>query len=182
MTKNMGCLAIAVCLKFAVVKQPLGDPETPYTREVQHVTSMSTAPWFEFNVRAQPHHTDFGGIVWHGHYIAWMEAARVDVLRQIGMPFETFVAADINLVVVDLNLRYRRPVSMGEEIVVLERPLVPQSVRLPWEYEIRSRDREILHVSATLTLAPVDGSGKLYRRHPQMLADAYDRIQQGNGM
>ncbi|MEO0852549.1 MAG: thioesterase family protein [Cyanobacteria bacterium J06648_11] len=139
---------------------------------------MSAAPWFEFNVRVQPHHTDFGGIVWHGHYIAWMEAARVDALRQIGMPFETFVAADINLVVVDLALRYRRSVSMGADIVVLARPLVPQSVRLPWEYEIRSRDRDTLHVTATLTLAPVDSTGKLYRRHPQMLAEAYQRISQ----
>lgn len=152
-------------------------------REVSIVANMSATatpavPWFEFNVRAQPHHTDFGGIVWHGHYLAWMEAARVDVLRQVGIPFEDFIAADINLVVVDVALRYRRPVKMGADIIVLARPLVPQGLRLPWDYEIRSRDRQILHVSAILTLAPVDGSGKLYRRHPDMLAEVYRRIQQ----
>ncbi|MGL5804871.1 MAG: acyl-CoA thioesterase, partial [Xenococcaceae cyanobacterium] len=43
-----------------------------------------TQQWFEYPVKAQPHHTDSGGVVWHGTYLTWMEEARVEYLRSIG--------------------------------------------------------------------------------------------------
>jgi acyl-CoA thioester hydrolase len=138
---------------------------------------MPTIHWFEYRVRAQPHHTDFGGIVWHGHYIAWLEAARVEVLRKADMPFESFLAADINLVVADLNLRYRRPLPMGADAVVLARPLSPTGIRLPWDYEIHSPERDTLYLTSNLHLAPVNGAGVLYRRLPVKLLQAYERMQ-----
>ena len=39
-----------------------------------------TQRWFEYPVKAQPHHTDYAGIVWHGTYLTWMEEARVEYL------------------------------------------------------------------------------------------------------
>ncbi len=44
------------------------------------VPTQTDSVWFEYPVRAQPHHTDYAGVVWHGSYIIWLEEARVECL------------------------------------------------------------------------------------------------------
>ncbi|WP_017325953.1 thioesterase family protein [Synechococcus sp. PCC 7336] len=137
-----------------------------------------TSHWFEYPIRVHPHHTDYGGIVWHGKYVAWLEETRVEVLRHLQMPFERFVQADVNLVVADMSLRYRRPLTMGADAVVLARPEQPKGVRLPWLYELRSRDRHTLYLESTVQLAAVKVSnGQIYRRLPEQLRVLYDRME-----
>ncbi len=131
---------------------------------------------FEYPIRVYPHHTDYGGIVWHGAYVAWLEEARVEVLRQMGLPFEQLVEADVNLVVADMTLTYRRPLQMGMDAVVLLSPLPPKGMRLPWQYELRSIDSELLFLSAIVTLAPVTREGRLHRRLPKPIVELYDNI------
>ncbi|MEM9568691.1 MAG: thioesterase family protein [Cyanobacteria bacterium P01_E01_bin.34] len=133
---------------------------------------------FEYPIRVYPHHTDYGGIVWHGAYVAWLEEARVEVLRQMELPFEQLVDADINLVVADMALTYRRPLQMGIDAVVLLSPSPPKGIRLPWEYELRSPDYETLFLTATVTLAPVNCSGRIYRRIPETVTKFYAAIEQ----
>ncbi len=43
------------------------------TNAIQRHFSKLADGWFEYIVRVHPHHTDYGGVVWHGTYIAWME-------------------------------------------------------------------------------------------------------------
>ncbi|MEL6350571.1 MAG: thioesterase family protein [Cyanobacteria bacterium J06627_28] len=95
-------------------------------------------PWFEYPIRVQPHHTDYGGVVWHGTYITWMESARVECLRAAGTPFETLVALGYDLPVVGLDIRYRKPLSLGMEALVKTRLVPSKGVRLNWQYEIVS--------------------------------------------
>lgn len=133
---------------------------------------------FEYPIRVYPNHTDYGGIVWHGAYVAWLEEARVEVLRQMGLPFEQLVEADVNLVVADMALTYRRPLQMGMDAVVLLSPAPPKGIRLPWEYELRSPDFETLFLTATVTLAPVTKTGRLHRRLPEVVTDLYTKIEQ----
>ncbi|MEL7082896.1 MAG: thioesterase family protein [Cyanobacteria bacterium P01_A01_bin.3] len=133
---------------------------------------------FEYPIRVYPHHTDYGGIVWHGAYVAWLEEARVEVLRQMGLPFEQLVEADVNLVVADMALTYRRPLQMGMEAVVLLSPLPPKGIRLPWEYELRSPDFDTLFLAATVTLAPVTRTAQVHRRLPTVVTELYTQIEQ----
>ena len=56
--------------------------------------------WFEYVVRVQPHHTDYAGVVWHGTYLTWMETARVECLRSIGIDFAELVKMGCDLPVV----------------------------------------------------------------------------------
>lgn len=132
--------------------------------------------WWEYGVRVQPHHTDYGGIVWHGTYLTWMETLRVEVLRAWGLSFADLVAAGCDLPVVDLALSYRRSVQMGDEIVVRSRPRPRQGARLIWDYRIESGDRTTCHVTGHVTLVPLDRTtGKILRRLPPSLAEAIDR-------
>lgn len=131
--------------------------------------------WFHYPVRVQPQHTDYAGIVWHGAYIAWMEAARVECLRAAGIGFEDLVAAGINLPVVGMSLRYHQAIAMGESVAVMTRPAKPEKLRLNWEYEIRTAQH--LCVTANVVLVAIDmKKSKIFRTLPPILEDAIARM------
>ena len=68
-----------------------------------HATSE---PWFEYPITVYPHHTDYAGVVWHGHYIQWLEEARVACLQSIGLDYAELVRLGCELPVLELTTRY----------------------------------------------------------------------------
>ena len=129
--------------------------------------------WFEYPVKAQPHHTDYAGIVWHGTYLTWMEEARVEYLRSIGVEFADLVALGCDLPVVELSLRYHLPIRLGVSAIVKTRLIETKGVRINWDYEIQSYDREELFASGTVVLVGIDREkGKIMRQLPPVVQDA----------
>ena len=149
--------------------------------ETKQEFNAKTEHWFEYPVKAQPHHTDYGGIVWHGTYLTWMETARVECLRSIGVDFAELVALGCDLPVVELSLKYHRPVHLGTEAIVRTRLVETTGVRIHWDYQIKSVDNKMLFVSGRVTLVGVDREhGKIIRRLPDNLQNALVKIQQIN--
>ncbi|HIK43766.1 MAG TPA: acyl-CoA thioesterase [Leptolyngbyaceae cyanobacterium M65_K2018_010] len=131
---------------------------------------MDDPPWFEYRVTVQPHHTDYAGIVWHGTYIAWMEEARVTYLQQHGLTFKDWIEAGVDLPVVDLALRYRQSLSLGEVALVRTRLAPSKGVRMIWQYDIQRAATGDSCVLGTVTLAPVDlKTRQVLRRLPAHL-------------
>lgn len=129
--------------------------------------------WFEYPVKAQPHHTDYAGIVWHGTYLTWMEEARVEYLRSIGIDFADLVALGCDLPVVELSLRYHLPVRLGVSAIVKARLIETKGVRINWDYEIQSYDGKELFVTGKVVLVGVDREkGKIMRKLPPVVQDA----------
>ena len=147
----------------------------PFTNAITKFTSDSeNEGWFNYPMRVYPHHTDYAGVVWHGTYITWMEEARVECLRTVGMSFEELVSAGVDLPVAEMNLRYHRSARMGDDVLVMTR-LVPDKVRLNWEYQIRTETD--LCVTAVVTLVPVDfEKRKLLRSLPSSLEGAIAKL------
>lgn len=141
-----------------------------------NLVSVATEDWFEYRVKAHPHHTDFSGVVWHGTYVTWMEAARVECLRSRGIEFADLVALGCNLPVVELSVRYHYPVRMGVDAIVRTRMTDIEGVRIHWDYQIQSIDGEILFLTGRVTLVAVDiEKGKVMRRLPPAVKDALSR-------
>jgi acyl-CoA thioester hydrolase len=138
---------------------------------------MESGGWFEYLVRVYPHHTDYSGAVWHGTYVTWMEEARVESLRSIGIEYADWVAQGLELPVVELSVRYHRAPQMGQAVAIKTRMSASEGVRLLWDYEIRSADGEELYATAQVTLVAVDGEkGKIIRQLPPLLKDAFARL------
>ena len=149
-------------------------PSTALTR-----THWSSQDWFEYPVKVHPHHTDYAGVVWHGTYLTWMEEARVEALRSLGIEYADLVAMGCELPVVDLSIRYHRAMKMGTEAIVRTRMMEMHGIRINWEYEIQSIDRTLTHVTAQVTLVAVDiEKGKILRQLPAEIKDALKRTQQ----
>jgi acyl-CoA thioester hydrolase len=135
--------------------------------------------WFEYPIIVHPHHTDYGGVVWHGAYITWLEEARVQCLSSIGINFADLVAAGCDMPVIEMSLRYHRALRMGESAVVKTKMRNLDSVRIHWDYEIQSTDRETLHLSGLVSLVAVDlEKGKIMRKLPANVKDALMRLGQ----
>ncbi|MBW4661327.1 MAG: acyl-CoA thioesterase [Drouetiella hepatica Uher 2000/2452] len=147
------------------------------TEAIQPRSSEAPNNWFDYPVRAQPHHTDYAGIVWHGTYIAWLEEARVECLRSLGIEFSDLVAIGCDLPVVDLSIRYHRSIKLGTEAIVRARMSAMEGVRLNWEYQIQSLDRQETYVTAQVSLVAVDREkGKIMRQLPPTMQDALKRL------
>ena len=152
-------------------------PQLPPTEAIQNLLNISGDSWFEYPVRVQPHHTDYSGVVWHGSYIAWMEEARVECLRSLGIEFADLVALGCDLPVVELSVRYHRSLRLGMTAVVRARMLEITGVRLNWDYQIQSLDGQELYVTAKVTLVAVDmEKGKIMRQLPPDVKDALAKL------
>lgn len=150
--------------------------QTPLTSSIE-LPATPLENWFEYPIRAQPHHTDYGGIVWHGSYISWMEEARVECLRSIGIEFADLVALGCDLPVVELSVRYHRPVKMGMAAIVKTRMTTMEGVRIKWDYQIQSPDAQELYVTAQVTLVASDREkGRIMRQLPAAVKDVLARL------
>lgn len=148
-------------------------PQLPATDAIAPITQAIAGGWFTYPVTAYPHHTDYGGVVWHGAYIAWMEEARVACLSSIGVSFAELVELGCDLPVVELAIRYHLPIRMGMSIVVKTRMVEVAGVRINWDYQIQSVDGHEVYATARVTLVAVDSEKrKIMRQLPPVVKDA----------
>ncbi|GEM_PF-778021 len=75
---------------------------------------------FKCNTRIQVRYgeTDQMGVAHHGAMVNWLEAARVDWCRKIGVPYREVEAAGFNMAVAELKIRYLLPILFDEEISI----------------------------------------------------------------
>jgi acyl-CoA thioester hydrolase len=133
--------------------------------------------WFEYPITVYPHHTDYGGVVWHGAYVTWMEQARIECMKSIGINFAELVEMGCDLPVVEMSLRYHQALKMGEAAVVKCKVQNLDGVRIKWDYEIQSLDQSITYTTAIVALVAVDlEKGKIMRQLPATVKEAIVRL------
>lgn len=134
-------------------------------------------PWFEYPLCVYPHHTDYAGVVWHGAYLQWMEEARVEYFRSIGLDFAQLVAIGCDLPVVDLSVRYHQPLQLGMRAILKTRLVEITGVRQILQSQIGSLDERERYLTAQVTLVAIDRQrGKVMRKLPPMLTDALMKL------
>ena len=57
-------------------------------------------------------------VVWHGHYPRFFELARAALLARIGYGYEEMMASGHAWPVIDMHIRYYRPMRLGQRIDV----------------------------------------------------------------
>lgn len=86
----------------------------------------------------RPHFHDLDpmNIVWHGNYVQYFEKARDALMSKIGYSYAEMLAGGHVWPVVDMNLRYYRPLALGQEFQV-EAGIVEWENRLKINFIIR---------------------------------------------
>jgi len=75
------------------------------------------------------HDVDMMGIGWHGHYAKYFEIARCALLEQIDYGYDAMRESGFTWPVIDLRVRYVKPVRFGQRVLV-------KAILREWEHRL----------------------------------------------
>lgn len=96
------------------------------------------------------------GLVYHGHYVDYFEAARTELLREMGLAYKDLEDSGIIMPVVDLSVQYRRPAYYDDVLEIVTRVRDVPETRVRIEYEVRRTGERRNLVTGHVTLCFVD--------------------------
>ena len=118
--------------------------------------------------------TDAYGVVWHGSYLRWLEMGRVLFCEQLGFNLIDLVEKDIVLPVTNLNVRYKKSARLNDEIIIETCITKFNNLAVTFKQAIRSKLTGDVFIEAEVDVVAISNAGKLYRRMPAILADAFN--------
>ncbi|MFO1362862.1 MAG: YbgC/FadM family acyl-CoA thioesterase [Burkholderiales bacterium] len=114
---------------------------------------------FAWPVRVYYHHTDAGGVVYHGTYLDFMEAARTELLHALGLDLAELVARhSVLFMVYGLSVDYHKPARLNDRLRATAAIAHAGRVRVDFDQRVLRGDETL--VSARVKAACV---------HPQTL-------------
>ncbi|MBO0367073.1 acyl-CoA thioesterase [Pseudomonas putida] len=134
---------------------------------VIHVDTELLVPFFD---------VDSMHVVWHGHYVKYLEVARCALLDQLGHNYVQMQASGFAWPVIDLQLRYIRGATFGQRLTV-RASLVEWENRLKIHYLISDAETgERMTRASTVQVAVHIDSGEMQLASPQVMLDAVQRV------
>ena len=136
----------------------MNNPNWTGRRFTPEAAESPTPRWdgrtFAWPVRVYYHHTDAGGVVYHGTYLDFMEAARIELLHALGFDLAELAAReDVLFIVYGLAVDYHKPARLNDRLMVTATIGRVGGVRL--EFDQRVLRGEELLVSAKVKAACV---------------------------
>lgn len=114
------------------------------------------------------------GLVYHTHYVDYFEAARTEMLREMGLAYRELEDSGVIMPVVDLALQYRRPARYDDLLEIVARVHEPPSTRVRIEYEVRRAGESDTLVEGHVTLCFVDRARNRPVRAPQSFLQLFE--------
>ena len=113
----------------------------------------------------QYYETDQMGIIHHANYIRWMEEARMDYLRQLGINYREMEEEGILCPIVNVKCEYRRPVRFGDAVLISVQIKKYNGVKLVLSYRITCEADGEIHAAGETTLGFLNREGKILLLH-----------------
>ncbi|MDO6472020.1 thioesterase family protein [Maribacter sp. 1_MG-2023] len=124
----------------------------------------------EISFRIRYNETDQMGVVYHGNYAQYLELARVEWLRSLGISYKSMEEGGIMLPVISLSIKYLKSALYDDLITVKVILKKKPAVRIEFDYEITNEAGELL-ATANTVLVFMDMKRKRPTRCPQLLLD-----------
>ncbi|MEK6806580.1 MAG: acyl-CoA thioesterase [Pseudomonadota bacterium] len=84
----------------------------------------------EIEIEIPFHDLDPIGIVWHGHYVRYLEVARCALLERLGYNYDHMAASGYAWPVIDLQLRYIKGAAFKQKLKV-------RAEIVEWEHRLK---------------------------------------------
>jgi acyl-CoA thioester hydrolase len=114
-------------------------------------------------IRVRFGETDLMGIVHHGSYVAYLEAARIEYLRRRGFNYLEMTERGFHMPVIEMQLRYKRAARFDDQIMVETRLVGLTRVTVDFGYRLLKQavdgSEELIAECRTL-LACIDSAHK----------------------
>jgi acyl-CoA thioester hydrolase len=127
-----------------------------------------------FALRVYFEDTDTAGIVYYANYLRFMERARSDMLRLVGIDQRAVLEMGEGFyVVAEVAIKYRAPAKLEDELKVLSRVLEVRAASCVIHQRVMRGD-EIL-TDATVTAAFLSNEGRP-KRQPREWVEQFERL------
>ncbi|MFD2613481.1 acyl-CoA thioesterase [Paenibacillus gansuensis] len=93
--------------------------------------------WFSTRFRVRYQETDRMGIVYHANYLTWMEIGRTELIRELGMTYQSLEEKGLLLPVVDAAVSYKMPARYDDMVTVWTSVHAYSHVRMEFRSQIR---------------------------------------------
>ena len=118
--------------------------------------------------------TDAYGIVYYANYLKFMERARSDMIRAVGVDqFAELARSGSAYAVVEVDIKYRRPGRLGDDLLVVSTVDQVRASSVHIQQRVM-RGTEIL-TDASVIAALLDGQGRP-RRQPKEWIQKFEAI------
>ncbi|MEA3034878.1 MAG: acyl-CoA thioester hydrolase [Sphingomonadales bacterium] len=126
-----------------------------------------------FPLRVYFEDTDVAGIVYYANYLRFMERARSDMLRTLGIDQRAALESGEGVyAVAEVNIRYRAPARLGDALVVVTDIEAVRAASVLIHQQVRRGDEIV--VDATVTAAFITPGGRP-RRQPRDWVERFER-------
>ena len=119
--------------------------------------------------------TDTAGIVYYANYLKYMERARSDMLRAIGVDQRAALDAGEGVyAVADVAIRYRRSARLGDDLVVVSRIETVRAATTVIHQRVMRGAEDITDARVTAAFLTLDGRP---RRQPRDWVDRFRALE-----
>lgn len=133
-----------------------------------------------FNQKVYYSDTDAYGVVWHGSYLRWLEMGRIELCEMMGHNLIDLQAQNITLPVVNINVRYKSSAKLNDEMIIETSIQKFNPLSVTFTQKISDKNTGKIFIEALVDVVAIDNNGKLYRKMPQILVDAFEKAMEGN--
>lgn len=120
--------------------------------------------------------TDAYGVVWHGAYLRWLEAGRVELCEQFGHNLQELTRQDILLPVVNLNIKYKMSAKLNDVVIIETEISKFNGLSVTFKQSVKSKDTGKIFINAEVEVVAISNeTGKLYRKMPAVLAESFEK-------
>ena len=127
----------------------------------------------KIEIRIRYAETDQMGVVHHGNYALYLEMARIEWLRKLGISYKKMEEDGIALPVVSLSVKYKKSIQYDDVITVKTTLKKRPTASVEFEYEILNDLGQILS-TANVVLVFVDLKKNKPTRPPKYFLDALE--------
>lgn len=105
---------------------------------------------FTYQIRTRYAETDQMGVIYYGNYPQYLEIARVEWLRNLGISYQEMETRGIILPVVSLQITYKKPALYDQLLSVKIMLKNTPSSKIEFDYEIYNEAQELLATANTI--------------------------------
>ena len=120
----------------------------------------------QIKIRIRYGETDKMGYVHHSNYPLYLEEARMELLRKIGLNYKEIEDSGVILPVVAMNFRFYSPIFYDDVITIKTALTRPLDIKLIFHYEIYNQMNKLVSKAET-TLVYVNSKTRKLIRPPK---------------
>jgi len=127
--------------------------------------------YHEEKVRVRYSETDKMGYVYYGNYASYLEVARVELIRSLGLSYKKMEDEGVMLPIAEYKNKYLRPAYYDDELTIKTWIREKPGMKLRFDYEVVNHEGSLLTVAET-TLVFVSKETMKPIQPPQNFIDA----------